>query len=205
MTDSLVAIPATVLEPDGLDALASCVRALGDGRVVLVGAQRGSSGEVLDEFVVTAAVAARSPGSRVGVVARVGQGRAASVIAREATAAQLLGACEVLLLEGAAERCEDAARVITALCTPGTHTLRAGDEHVVDAPNLPQPSQPGRPAVRWRDGAALRGLVDGVPCDLGSVVDISDLDGLPAAHRGTLVVLDAPLAPAPRLAALLAR
>jgi len=203
MIPALVALPTTVFDQGDLDDLVACVRLLGEGRTVLVGPQRRADGAILDEFVIAAAIAARDVSAVVGVSARVCSGRAASVVAREATAAQLLGACDVLLLEGTPARCADAAVVIAALLTPGHHTVEAGEEHVVNAPNLPQPSTPGAPMVLWADGAAVHAGAGEDPLALGVRTALRAPGPLPAAVPGTLVTLDAPLLTPRALAALL--
>src|SRR5271170_2936022 len=122
MTPALVRLPSTVLSSGSAVQLAACVDAVGDGRTVLIGTQRSESGDDLDAFVVAVAVAQATTGL-VGVAAPVGAGRAASIVAREATAAQLLGACHALYLDGDAATCRDAATVIAALFTDGVHTV----------------------------------------------------------------------------------
>jgi hypothetical protein len=145
MIPPLVRLPATLLDHDGIGALAACVELAGPGRTVVIGDQRSAPGAVrdgsaLDGFVVAAALAARGMPSRLGVAARVGAGRVASLVAREATAAQLLGACDVLVLEGSPGDCRDAARVIGALFTDGAHTVTTPSSSIVDARNLPLPA-----------------------------------------------------------------
>ena len=210
MTETLVRLPATVLEPGGLGALASCVRVLSSLGTVLVGPQRDAAGEVLDEFTIAAAL--RScvdrnglAGIRLGVAASVANGRAASIIAREATAAQLLGACDVLLLAGDARHAEAAATITGALFLPGAHTIEAGEERIDGAVNLPQP-EPGRPLVRWHDAGSLWLREGAVARRAGDVVRVPAA-GLAASGTatgtGTLVVVEHPLGPPGDLVAAL--
>ena len=204
MIPALLRLPATTLGPgDSVDDLAAVALALGEDRTVVVPAQRDAAGEVLDEFVIAAALAARGAG-RLGVAARVGAGREASVLAREATAAQLLGAADVVVLEGPPSRCRDAATVMVALFTPGAATVSTPTASVLEAPNLPLPDVDGGPPVLWRDGDALVGLVDGSPSVLGAAVDAT-VDALAAARPATLVALRAELGPASALRDALAR
>ncbi len=203
MIPALLLLPASILGQGDLDDLAALVAELGVDRTVLVGAQRDPAGHVLDEFAVAAALASRPSGS-LGVAARVGSGRAASIVAREATATQLLGCCDVLLLDGDPPRCRDAAEVIEALLAGGSHTVTTPTEHVESARNYPVPDAAGGVAVLWRDGEALvrRDGAEAVVC--GSVV-IATPSALPRPAGGELVVLDvAPGAPA-SLASALAR
>ena len=210
MIPALVVLPATVLGPGGLAGLSACASVLAPGRVVVASAQRSARGEILDEFVVAAALrAAAGPatreGLRIGVLARVAQGRAASVVAREATTAQLLGACDVVVLDGAPAACADAAAVLAALFSPGVHTVTSGAERVLDAPNLPGPSVPGGPPVVWRDGTSLRAMGPRGSEVVGEVLDVVPGDPLPAPAEGVLVVLDSPLVAPDELAATLRR
>jgi len=205
MMPALVALPTTVIAAGELEELAACVRALGRAATVLVGTHRDAAGHVLDEFVLAAALAALAPSVRLGVAARAGQGRAASVIAREATAAELLGACDVVVLHGDAAACADAAAILAVMFTPGAHTASHGDERVVGARNLPQPSVAGAPRVAWREGAALIELRDGVRTTCGAVLASPVGARWPEAAPGSLLELSAPLGPPRALAASLAR
>lgn len=203
MIPPLVRLPATLLDHDSLDALARCVELAGKGRTVALGDQRARTGAVLDGFVVAAALAARGAAGRLGVVASVGTGRAASLVAREATAAQLLGACDVLVLDGPAADCRDAARIIGALFTEGVHTVTTPSSSVVDARNLPLPDVLGGPPVCWREGDDVLQLVDGAAASRGRVVVAAP--PLPAPTEGVLVVVELALDTPAALAAALAR
>lgn len=204
MNRALVRLPATEMHDGGCDDLASCVWALAAGRTVVVGAHRTPSGHVLDEFVIATALKAARPTCSVGVAARVGAGRAASVIAREATAAQLLGACDAIVLEGDPAACVDAARVVVALFAAGTHTVSSGLEHIDAAQNLPGPLDGGPPVV-WHDGDALLGLAAGTVVRVGDVVHAAATTALDPPVAGTLVVVDHELAAPAALAAALGR
>jgi hypothetical protein len=189
MIPPLVRLPATTLDDGDLEGLAAVAGRL-PGRTVLVGVQRDARGAELDEFVVAAALAAR--GARgIGVAARVDAGRAASVVAREATTAQLLGACAVLLLEGPPGACRDAAVVVSALFAPGVHAVTTPTASVVGARNLPLPDVPGGPPVAWREGDGLYSLVDREPRRVGAAT-VAPPGALPDA---ALVVLAHPLGP----------
>jgi hypothetical protein len=203
MIPPLVRLPATLLDHDAIDALARCVELAGEGRTVVLGDQRATSGAVLDGFVVAAALAARGAPGRLGIAASVGTGRAASIVAREATAAQLLGACDVLVLEGTAADCRDAATVIGALFTEGAHTVTTPSSSIVDARNLPLPDVAGGPPVCWREGDDVLQLVDGAVATRGRAVVAAV--PLPAPTEGVLVVVEAPLDTPAVLAAALAR
>jgi hypothetical protein len=221
MIPPLVRLPTTVLAPPGLadadggdlDDLAACVELLtGDllgrdllagDRTVVVGSQRTAAGDALDEFVVAAALAART-GRRLAVAARVGAGRAHALVARESTAAQLLGAADVVVLEGDPAACRDAAIVLAALFTEGAHTVVTATGAIANARNLPLPDVAGGPPVCWREGAALHGVVDGAVVPVGSATDATP-SALPGARDAQLVVLDAPLAAPSALRAALAR
>ena len=203
MTPALVRLPAAMLVDGACEQLAACARAVGAGRTVVVGQQRTTDGHPLDEFVVATAIAARAPGVAIGVATRARGGRHASVIAREATTAQLLGACDVLVLDGDAAACADAAAIITALFTAGEHTLARGAERIDHARNVPLPDVEGGPGIVWRDGDALCTLVDGVPARCGIVEMVAPGEPLPAPDPRTLVELEHPVALAADLAASL--
>jgi hypothetical protein len=202
MIPALVRLPATTLAPASIDDLVAVAVALGEDRTVVVPAQRDATGDVLDEFVVAASHAARAAG-RLGVAARVGAGRAASVLAREATAAQLLGAADVVVLEGPPAQCRDAAAVMAALFTPGEATVTTPTASVQAARNLPLPDVDGGPPVCWRDGDDLVGLVDGSPSRLGTVAEVT-VDEL-STSTATLAVLRAQEGPPSALRDALAR
>ena len=204
MIPPLVRLPATVLDHDALEDLACCVDAVAPGRTVLVGVQRASDGAELDEFVLVAALAARRATS-LGVAARIGAGRYASIVAREATAAQLLGACDVLVLEGEPAACRDAAVVVTALFVEGVHTVTTPTTQILGARNRPVPNVDGGPPVCWRVGPTLFQLVEGEPVACGRAVDLDAAMPLPEAEHGVLVALGhEPVTPG-ELAAVLAR
>ena len=204
MIPSLVRLPAAVLGAGSIAALATCADAVGVGRVVLVGAQRTDEGHELDAFVVAAAVAEHSR-ALVGVAVRVGAGRAASIIAREATAAQLLGACHALLLEGDASSCRDAATVIATLFVDGIHTVVTGTERVDGARNNPVPELGSVPDIFWREHTDVwRQAPDG-PERCGDVSDVPRTSRIPGPVSGSLVLLDHPVASATELADSLSR
>jgi hypothetical protein len=195
MIPALVTLPTTVLDDGSVGLLARCVVALGGARTVVVGAQRTDGGTSLDEFVVATAVAELAPDASVGIATQVAAGRAASVIAREATTAELLGACEVVVLEGDAAACSDAAVIVSALFTRGQHTIARGLEYVDGARNLPQPRRDGGPGIVWRDGGDLITLLDGTLARCGSVVTVVAGETMPPPVAGTLVELLCPVAP----------
>jgi hypothetical protein len=187
MIPALLRLPAVPLEPDGLAELAGLVAALSRRWCVLVGPARTAAGSALDEFTLATALAVVS-GTRVGVAATLDAGRAPGIVAREATTSQLLGACEVLLLEGPVPSCRDAAKVVGALFTPGAHTVTTPTASVTGAVNDPVPDVDGGPAVLWREGADLCRLVGGEPDRVGGVLDVAPGDPLPAPEPATLVV-----------------
>jgi hypothetical protein len=205
MIPPLVRLPATVLDHDALDALARCVEKVAGGRTVLLGAQRAAGGDVLDEFVVATSMMPRCPTAAIGIAARVGDGRQASIVAREATAAQLLGACDVLVLDGDSAACHDAARVVTALFTEGVHTVTTPSAIVIGARNLPLPDVAGGLPVCWREGRDLLRLVDGDRVVCGTVVERDADTPLPAPEPGVLVDVRHRLGTPTALAAALAR
>lgn len=205
MIPPLVRLPATTLDHDGLDALARLVEVVAPGRSVIVGPPRSATGHELDAFVIAAWISKRCPDTAIGVAARVAAGRQASMVAREATTAELLGACGVLLLEGDASDCRDAALIIGALFTEGVHTVTTPTAIVVGARNLPQPDVAGGPPVRWQEGAALVRLVDGEPAVCGSVVECHADEAWPAPEPGVLVVIEHPLGAPDALTEALAR
>ena len=202
MIPPLVRLPATVLDHD---ALARCVDAVGQARTVLLGAQRSPHGDVLDEFVVAASISQRRPAATLGVAARVGGGRAASIVAREATTAQLLGACTLLYLEGEASGCRDAAAIVTALFTEGVHSVTTPSARVAGARNLPLPDVTGGPPVCWREGDTLVQLVDGEPAACGTLVEVGAGAPLGVAAPGVLVDVQHRLDTPTALASALAR
>jgi hypothetical protein len=204
MTPSLVRLPATVLDEGSLRALGSCADAVGTGHVAVIGPQRSREGDELDAFVMAAAAAQHS-GAMIGVAVRVGAGRAASIIAREATATQLLGACHALVLEGDAASCRDAAVVITALFVEGAHTVVTDTARIDGARNLPVPDVEGVPGVFWRDrGEVWHQSPDG-PRRCGELLEMPSTSTIPAPSPGALVVLDHPVADVHELAACLER
>jgi len=205
MIPALVRLPVTRVDHVSLDALARCVDLVAEGRTVLVGAQRSPSDDALDEFVVATALSRRCAAAAIGVAAQVGAARKASIAAREATTTQLLGACDVLLLDGEPDACRDGALVIEALFTEGVHTVTTPTAIVVGARNLPLPDVPGGPPVCWREGAALWRLVAGEPVVAGTVVEVRADAPLPDPAPGVLVVLDHPLGGPDALASALAR
>lgn len=203
MIPPLVRLPATELDHDAIDELARCVDRVGTGRTVVLGAQRSASGDVLDEFVIAAAVSAAGASAPIGIAATVGAGRAASVVAREAAAARLLGACDVLLLEGSPGACRDAAQVIEALFTEGLHTVTTASLSITDVPSLPVPG--GGPPVCWREGGELLARAGGEVGIVGTAVDVGADVRLPRPTPGVLVVVaHGPAAPV-ALGAALAR
>ncbi len=188
----LLLLPTMVLDPDGLDELAALCGDLAPRWLVLVGHAVDDEQRPIDEFALAVALVAAHGELRVGVATQVGAGRVPSIIAREATSAELLGACDAVFLEGPIEECADAARVIEALFAPGTHSLTTPTASIAEAVNDPQPSRPGGPPVRFATGGALRGLRDGRFCDLGAI-HVAQLPGaLPDARDGDLVVLRHP-------------
>jgi hypothetical protein len=203
MIEPLVRLPTTLLDHDALDALVGCVEVAGQGRTVLLGDHRAASGEKLDAFVVAASVRARGAAAALGIAATIGEGRAASLVAREATAAQLLGACDVLLLEGATPKCRDAARVIGALFTEGAHTITTPTAAIASARNLPLPGVVGGPPVCWCEGDDVVQLVHGEVAPCGRV--LTARLPLPAPAQGSLVVVERGLDTPMALAAVLAR
>jgi alkanesulfonate monooxygenase SsuD/methylene tetrahydromethanopterin reductase-like flavin-dependent oxidoreductase (luciferase family) len=204
MIPALVRLPSAALEGRSVATLARCADAVGHGRVVLIATQRTDEGDELDPFVVATAVAQHASAD-VGVAVRVGVGRAASIIAREATAAQLLGACHALFLEGDVASCRDAAVVIKALFQEGTHTVVTETARVDGARNLPVPDVDGGPCIFWRDGDEVWHQAPAGPRRSGEWC-VVPLDGvLPAPVAGALVVLDHPLGDVDELAAVLSR
>lgn len=201
MIPALLRLPASSLEPDALDALAALVDERSRGRLVLLGPQRSATGAELDEFTLAAALVARDSRVRLGVATSVGAGRAPSLVAREATTTQLLGACELLLLEGEPAACRDAAAIIDALFAPGAHTVATRTASISGAVNDPVPSVDGGPPVLWRDGAALHRLVAGTETRVGDALDVPVPGVLPAPTPGTLVVAVHEVVPVDQLAA----
>jgi hypothetical protein len=204
MIPSLVRLPPAVLDAGSMGALASCADAVGTGQVVLLGPQRTDEGHELDSFVVAVAVAQHASAD-VGVAVRVGAGRVASIIAREATAAQLLGACHALFLDGDVASCRDAATVIATLFVEGTHTVVTGTARVDGARNLPVPDVEGGPGIFWRDHDEVwRQSPDG-PQTCGELREMPCTPAIPVLDPGSLVVLDHPVARVDELAAALSR
>jgi hypothetical protein len=187
MIPALLRLPATSLGPGGLDALCDLVVQLSNDRLVLIASPRTPAGDALDEFTIAAALVARDERVHLGVATSVRAGREPSMIAREATTAQLLGACDVLLLEGDAASCRDAATILGALFEPGTHTVTTPTASIDRAVNDPVPSVVGGPPVVWRVGDELHRL-EGTDTVVGDVVDLSLPCVLPAPVLGTLVV-----------------
>ena len=200
MIPALLRLPSSSLGPDALDALAALVVARSPGQLVLLGPQRTTTGEKLDEFTLAAALVARDERVRLGVATSVGAGRAPSLVAREATTTQLLGACELLLLEGEPSACRDAAAIIEALFAPGAHTVTTRTASITGAVNDPVPSVDGGPPVLWRDGAALHRLVAGAETRVGDALDVPLPGALPAPAPGTLVVAVHEVVPVEQLA-----
>jgi len=205
MIPPLVRLPATTLDHGALDPLARCVGEVASGRTVLLGTHCATTGDELDEFAIASSISVRCPDAALGVAARVSAGRTPSIVAREATAAELLGACEVLLLEGDVADCRDAALIIGALFTEGAHTVTTPSAVVVGARNLPLPDVEGGPPTCWREGAALLRLVDGTPATCGSVVECRADEPWPAPEPGVLVVIEHPIGTPAALLAALAR
>jgi hypothetical protein len=204
MIPSLVLLPSAVLDEGSMGTLASCADAVGKGRVVLLAPQRTDEGHELDSFVVAAAVAEHAHAA-LGVAARVGAGRAASIIAREATAAQLLGACHALFLEGDVASCRDAATVIASLFVEGTHTVITDTAHVDGARNLPVPDVAGGPGIFWRDHDEVWHQGPDGPRRCGQLREMPCSTAMPAPEAGELVVLEHSLAGVGELAAALSR
>jgi hypothetical protein len=171
---------------------------------VLVGTQRTASGDALDEFTVAAALRARDRRVRLGVATQVGAGRAPSLLAREATTTQLLGACEALLLAGAPEACRDAAAILGAMFEPGAHTLVTTTASIDGAVNDPVPSVEGGVAVLWRVGDELHGLDGGDDAVVGVALDATLDAPLPEPTPGTLVVVHHEVVGVDRLASAFA-
>jgi hypothetical protein len=188
MIPALLRLPTTSLASDGFDAVCDLVVRLSAERLVLIGSPKSAAGNDLDEFTIAAALVAHDPRVRLGVASSVGTGRAPSMLAREATTAQLLGACDVLLLEGDAASCRDAATIVGALFTPGTHTMTTRTASIDRAVNDPVPSGLGGPPVLWRVAGALHRLVEGDDTVVGDVHDVSLPAVLPAPVAGSLVV-----------------
>ncbi len=185
----LLRLPGDLASVGTLEELAVHVARLrGTGATVLLGTLRLGRGPALDAFCVASALAARGLDG-LGVTASIGAGRAPSIIAREATAAALCGGCDVLVLEGRPTDCEDAARVVTALFTPGRHTLATATTSIAEAVNDPLPPRPI--AVCWRDGDELRTLVDGVATTVGEALDVAPGAEVPAPAANRLVVPEA--------------
>jgi|GEM_PF-6573152 len=204
MIPSLVRLPPSVLDQGSIGTLVLCADAVGTGRVVLLGPQRSPAGQELDAFVLAAAVAQRSD-AELGVAARVGAGRAASIIAREATTAQLLGACHALFLEGDTASCRDAATVIASLFVEGCHTVISKTAHVHAARNLPLPDVEGGPGVFWREHDEVWHQGPDGPRRCGDRLELSCTAPLPDPVAGELVELDHPVGDVAELAASLSR
>jgi hypothetical protein len=204
MTPSLVLLPPAVLDMGSIATLASCADAVGAGRVVLLGAQRTADGHELDAFVMAAAAAQHSSAA-IGVAVQVGAGRAASVIAREATATQLLGACHALYLEGDVPSCRNAATVIATLFVEGAHTVVTDTERVHGARNLPVPDVEGGPGVFWRERDEVWQQSPDGPRRCGERIELPCTSAIPAPVAGALLVLDHPVADVDDLAATLSR
>jgi hypothetical protein len=189
MSRGLLRLPETILaDTADLDALAGLVGTLSKSWLVVLGAQRNGLGDPLDEFAVASAIVARDSSVRVGVATSVGGGRVHALVAREATTTQLLGACDVVLLEGDPAVCRDAARIVTALFQPGTHSMETPSGAIDGAVNDPVPSVTGGPPVLWREGSALRRLVDDVEASVGDVRDVAVPGPLPEPTENVLVV-----------------
>lgn len=184
-TPALLRLPDELEGVDSFAALGAAIDELGTAATVVLGRLR-IGGVVLDEFAVAGALGSGPTPRRLGVATPVGAGRAASIIAREATAASLLGGCEVLLLEGAPASCVDAARVVAALFTPGRHTLSTATASITEAVNDPLPS--GELMVCWRDGPALVSLVGGAVAEVGEVRETAAMPPAPEAVAGRLCV-----------------
>jgi hypothetical protein len=203
MIAPLVRLPTTLLDHDALDAFVRCVEVAGEGRTVLVGDQRVAAGGRLDAFVVAAALRARGAAASLGIAAALGAGRMASLVAREASAAQLLGACDVLVLEGSTSECRDAARVIGALFTAGAHTVTTPTASIVEARNLPLPDAVDGLPVCWCEGDEVVQLVHGEVASCGRA-RAATLP-LPDPAEGELVVVEHGLSTPMALAAALAQ
>lgn len=187
VTPAMLRLGPVLLGDGGLVELASlCAEVDGDWLVVL-GAGLDEARRGIDEFVLAAAVAALRPGLRLGVATAVGDGRAASVIAREATCAQLLGACDALVLEGEPDACADAARIVAALFTPGHHSLTTPTASIADAVNDPSPSVAGGPPIRFRAGTELRGP-SGSASEVVGTAGVLDLSSVARPGPWDLVV-----------------
>jgi hypothetical protein len=204
MIPSLVRLPQAVLDEGAVAPLAACADAIGGGHVVLVGPQRTDQGHELDAFVVAAAVAQHSS-TLLGVASRVGAGRAASIIAREATATQLLGACHALLLEGDVASCRDAATVIATLFSEGTHTVITDTARVDGARNNPLPDVEGGPGIFWREHGDVWHQTPVGPQRCGDVLEMPCSSEIPGPVPGSLVMLDHPVAGVTELAASLSK
>lgn len=205
MIGPLLLLPPTLLGREDLDDLAGLAAALSDDWVVVVGEQLDRAHRALDPFCVAAALAALRPGLALGVEAAVGAGRVPSLLAREATAAELLGACRALVLRGDDDACADAARIVERLFTPGVHTLATPTASITEAVNDPQPSVEGGPAACWAAGASLRRLEGAVAHDAGEVEEVALPGALPDPRPGRLVVLRHPPASPSALASAIAR
>lgn len=197
MIPPMLRLPTLELDREGFGALVELCAALAASWLVVVSRALDASQRGIDEFALASAVAAARDGVRLGVATSLGAARVPSLIAREATSAQLLGACDALVLEGEEAACVDAARIVAALFTPGRHSVATPTSAIAEAVNDPQPSVAGGPPIRFAAGRALRGLSDGAVADLGEVRVAWPDEPLPDAVPDTLVVLQGgPASPA---------
>ena len=206
MIPSILRLPSLLVDTSDLDELAELVEQLATSWTVVIGTGFDAWGHELDAFVLAASLAPVLGHRPVGVAASIEAGRAASMVAREATTTQLLGTCDALLLEGDPAACHDAAVIVEALFVPGSHTVATDTAQIVDAVNDPVPSVEGGPPVLWRDEGRLRRLGDdGHAIDVGHVLEVELTAALPVPKVATLVVARHHLATVRERAAALSR
>ena len=104
---------------------------------------------LVDPFVVAGSLVGCRDDLIIGVSVKLGAGRAASVIAREATCLDLLfdQGTALLLRSVDLEHLDEGLSVVSALFTGGPATFLGVKEQIHEAPNRPGPRNPGGPPL----------------------------------------------------------
>jgi len=186
MAPSLLAFEQLVVGEPWLDELDALARSAADrGFDALAIARLERDGAFLD--VPTSLGALQPTGSlKVGPLLDLGEGRLASMMAREVTTLDhLIDAGSLLVLRGEArDRLDDAASVAHGLFTQGRTTAGGATEYVEDAANLPAPISPGGPLLVAWDAQAGHAFVVGAT-GTWEPMDIVEWDGTGAAPEAT--------------------
>ena len=205
MIPPLVRLPATLLDHDAIDALARCVELAGQGRTVVLGDQRATSGAVLDGFVDRRR--ARGPW-RLGTSRDRGRASARAERRRSSRGRRPPPSCSARATcscsRGAPRTAATRRASSSALFTEGAHTVTTPSSS--DRRRAQPPASGRRPAARRCAGArATTCSSSSTAPSRPAVARSARPPPLPAPAEGVLVVVEAPLDTPAVLAAALAR